>query len=155
MPNCIFCGKKSDVTYGANHNVCSQCRKEIFSGTPAPLDHWAIICKLAERLTQLEAAVKGREVKIPDPKIEKILSTLEHLFGDAHVHPIVFQKMLQEGGMSGPVVEATLPQCPRCVDALFAVAQAYYAYKNDDPKVTQVCSNKMPCPHGILDESRR
>lgn len=88
-------------------------------------------------------------------KVDEIVSALEHLFGDALVHPVVYQEALPDGGVSGPVVERTLQRCPRCVNALFAVAKAYYAYKNDDPNVNQICWNKMPCPHGSCDESRK
>lgn len=90
-----------------------------------------------------------------NPKIEEILSALEHLFGDALIHPVVFQKALPDGGLSGPIVNETLYRCPRCVNALFAVARAYYAYKDYDPNVNQMCWGKMTCPHGIRDESRK
>lgn len=92
-----------------------------------------------------------------DPKIDRILSALEHLFGDARIHPVVFQSSLPGGGMSGPVMEQSLQRCPRCVNALFAVAEAYYAYKGPDPNVHEVCFTRAdePCPHGVLDGPRK
>lgn len=87
------------------------------------------------------------------PDLDRIIKALEALFSDGGIHPVVFRQAMPGNTLSEPMVEPGLQKCRKCVEALFEVGEAYFAYK-----VAQPCECKPPagvespyfiCVHGV------
>lgn len=77
------------------------------------------------------------------PELDRIVKALDSLFSDGGLHPVVFRQARPDNTLSEPIVEPGLQKCRKCVEALFEVGEAYFAYKVllckeqghlDDPK---------------------
>lgn len=71
--------------------------------------------------------MKQRELT---PELNRVIAALEQLFGDGGTHPVVFRRDKCDGkGLSEPMVEETLQKCRVCVDNLFELSEAFFAYQ--------------------------
>jgi len=63
--------------------------------------------------------------------LERLVASLDELFSDGGIHPVVYRSATKDGGLTGPIVEPSLQRCAKCVKALFDVSEAYFTYKRE------------------------
>lgn len=54
---------------------------------------------------------------------------LDHLFSDPGIHPVVMRRFVGSSQEGVPTIDEGIQKCKRCVDALLAVSEAYFALK--------------------------